>query len=158
MLCLLGLSLIFSLSATTPSPPPITPQDISNLKQVLAKSNPFEFQRYKHQTLVFDEPLLNQSANLALKQNTSTSIRINLNKNLAHITGSIKLLEFPLSLYLNFSADISPSKNLINISNISLGSLSVPEWLLNQLTPLVMQYTAKHHLSIITGILSFQKN
>ncbi len=144
-LCLLGLGLMLSFSATTPSPPPITPQDISKLKQILTKSNPFEFQRYKHQALIFDEPLLNQSVNLALKQNTSISIRINLNKNLAHITGSIKLFGFPLPLYLNFSADISPSENLINITNVRLGSLSVPEWLLNQLTPQVMQYTAKHH-------------
>ena len=141
--CLLALALIISISPAVQAPPAITPEDISKLKKTIAKSNPFKYQRYKHQSLVFDEKLLNQSVNFALAQTYPTPIKIKLKKNIARTAGSIKFTNYPIKLYLNFSADVSPSKNLFTISNIQLGMLAIPEWIVNRLTPLVMRYAAE---------------
>ncbi|HFE37106.1 MAG TPA: hypothetical protein ENK06_01640, partial [Gammaproteobacteria bacterium] len=99
--CLLALALIISISPAVQAPPAITPEDISKLKKTIAKSNPFKYQRYKHQSLVFDEKLLNQSVNFALAQTYPTPIKIKLKKNIARTAGSIKFTNYPIKLYLN---------------------------------------------------------
>ena len=55
--------------------------EMSKLKKTLGKSNPLKFQRFKHQALVFDEQLLNQSANFALTKIPNMAVAIKLAKN-----------------------------------------------------------------------------
>ena len=145
LICSLLIGLIFSFSAEIQSPPPFSPQDISKLKKTLGKANPLKFQRFKHQALVFDEQLLNQSANFALTKMPNTSIAIKLEKNTALTTSSIKLTDNPFDIYINISGEISPSENLLKVSNIYFGWLPVPEFFANQLTPMIMEYAAENH-------------
>jgi len=157
LVCCLVIALIFSFSATIEPPPPFSPQDISKLKKTLAKSNPLEFQRFKHQALVFDEQLLNQSANFAFTKVPNTSVAIQLKKNIAETKGSIKLTDTPFDIYINFSCNILPADNLLKISNIYLGNFPIPHWIANRLTPLVIQYAAKHYPDYIDVLETVKK-
>jgi len=157
LVCALVIALIFSFSATIAPPPPFSPQDISKLKKTLAKSNPLKFQRFKHQALVFDEQLLNQSANFALNKIPNTSVAIRLKRNIAETQGSIKLTDSPFDIYINFSCDILPSDNLLKISNIYLGTFPIPHWIANRLTPIAVRYIAKNYPDYIDVIETVKK-
>jgi len=138
-LCLLVPVLALSFEPKVTAPQPFSPQDISNLKKRLAKSNPFEFQRYKHQTFVFNEQLLNQSANFILAKASSAALKTQLTKGVAKTQGSIQIPDsyskVSKNIFLNFSFDISPSENLFNISNVWIGYLPIPNWVTDRILP-----------------------
>jgi len=138
-LCLITIWLVFSAEPAVQAPPPFSHEDISKLRKSVDKANPFKYQRYKHQALIIDEHLLNQSANFALSQVSNVSVKVKLEKNSAKAAGSIPVPNVP-NLYINFSCNIMPANNLVQVTDIHLGYLPIPHWLANKILPAAMQY------------------
>lgn len=158
LLSLVVISLIVSPTPLVTPPPPMTPEDISQLKTNLKKSNPLQFQRLKHQSLTFDEKHLNQASNFAISRiSPQSAANIQLNNDHAYATGTLKIPSIPTTQYINISAKITPTQKLVSISNVTIGKISIPNKLLNILTPFLMQYAGTYHQDYIDLLDAIKK-
>ncbi len=141
------------------NPAELDHESLIQLKQTLASNNPFKPNRInREQRVSLSESNLNQAIQLGLQhKKLHIPTKLTLKENLAEIKSSLQI--FDSTFYLNFSIGITtiPTRNQqLTLQNMKVGQLTLPRFLLEQLSPFALQLTERYLPELILALQSVE--
>ena len=132
--------LALSLHPATPTPAPLSHEQITQLKAHLRQNSPFKRQPSGTKTVTFNEKTLNQGAQVFMATYANIPLRIRLHNGFANVSMSILLPSIPTNIYANIHFKTFYKNQQINIQNITVGHLPVPRFVYDLLLPSVKAF------------------